>query len=103
MSNIFPKWTNRLPLILTVGVLVACCVVAELPIILLQNTHGWVSAYSTGFIFHEIHSGQMGIDCRYCHNDVDAWYSNIPSAETCMKCHSMVLAEDPRLEPIGKV
>jgi hypothetical protein len=29
-----------------------------------------------------------------------SWFSNIPSANTCMNCHSIVLKESPKLEPI---
>jgi hypothetical protein len=47
---------------------------------------------------HKTHAGQLGIDCRYCHSDVEkSWFSNIPSASTCMNCHSQVLKDDPRL------
>jgi hypothetical protein len=42
---------------------------------------------------------QVGVDCRYCHNGVEkAWYSNIPTASTCMNCHKLILPTDPRLE-----
>ncbi len=48
---------------------------------------------------HEIHAGQLGIDCRYCHDGVEkSWYSNVPAASVCMNCHNQVLKEDPRLE-----
>ena len=47
---------------------------------------------------HEIHAGQLGMDCRYCHNGVEkSWFSNIPGASTCMNCHNQVLKDDPRL------
>jgi hypothetical protein len=47
---------------------------------------------------HNIHAGQLGMDCRYCHNAVEkSWFSNIPAASTCMNCHSVVLKDDPRL------
>ena len=47
---------------------------------------------------HTIHAGQLGLDCRYCHNGVEkSWYSNIPSANTCMNCHNQVLKDDPKL------
>ena len=39
------------------------------------------------------------MDCRYCHNGVEkSWYSNVPSASTCMNCHNAVLNTDPKLE-----
>ncbi len=47
---------------------------------------------------HTIHAGQLGLDCRYCHNGVEkSWYSNVPSASTCMNCHNQVLKDDPKL------
>jgi len=47
---------------------------------------------------HKIHAGELGIDCRYCHNGVDkSWFSNLPGASTCMNCHSQVLKDDSRL------
>ena len=47
---------------------------------------------------HAIHAGQLGMDCRYCHNAVErSWYSNIPTAALCMNCHTQVLANDPKL------
>jgi hypothetical protein len=40
----------------------------------------------------------LGKDCRYCHSDVEkSWFSKIPSAYTCMNCHSQVLKDDTRL------
>lgn len=48
---------------------------------------------------HSVHAEQLGIDCRYCHTDVDkSWFSNIPGSGVCMNCHSQVLAQDPRLQ-----
>ena len=103
MSNVFPKWTNRLPLIALVsGLVTGACVVAGV-------TYYFTPKYSrVGYqpvqpvsFSHEIHAGQLGMDCRSCHNDVEkSWFSNIPTAETCMRCHSSVLKDDPRLKPI---
>lgn len=48
---------------------------------------------------HEIHAGQLGMDCRYCHDGVEkSWYSNIPTASVCMNCHNQVLKDSPKLE-----
>ena len=47
---------------------------------------------------HKIHAGQLGVDCRYCHNGVEkSWFANLPGASTCMNCHALVLKDDPRL------
>jgi hypothetical protein len=100
MSAIFPKWTNRLPVMIIAG------------IFLVGTTATWgVWYYFTpkytrvGYepiqpvpFSHAIHAGQLGVDCRYCHTGVEkSWFSNIPAASTCMNCHNQVLKDDPRL------
>jgi len=48
---------------------------------------------------HELHAGQLGIDCRYCHTTVDkAAYAAIPPTETCMNCHASIRADSEKLE-----
>jgi len=50
---------------------------------------------------HALHAGQLGIDCRYCHNTVDvAAHAATPPTETCMNCHARVRKQSPLLEPI---
>lgn len=40
---------------------------------------------------HELHAGKLGIDCAYCHTNVDkSPIANIPNVETCMNCHKWV-------------
>ncbi len=37
---------------------------------------------------HQIHAGKLGIDCRYCHTNVEkSWHANVPAVQTCMNCH----------------
>jgi len=103
MSDTFPKWTNHLPRNLIIGaVLVGTGVV-------LGSTYYFTPKYSrVGYMpaqpvqfSHNIHAGQLGMDCRYCHNGVEkSWYSNIPASSTCMNCHNQVLKDDPRLAPV---
>jgi hypothetical protein len=50
---------------------------------------------------HNTHAAQLGIDCRYCHDDVEkSWYSNVPASGTCMNCHNQVLKDDARLAQV---
>jgi hypothetical protein len=50
---------------------------------------------------HELHVGQLGIDCRYCHTGVERQaHSNVPPAQTCMNCHAKVATESKALEPV---
>ncbi len=40
---------------------------------------------------HEIHAGQLEIDCKYCHNAVTkSKHATIPSVNVCMNCHKVV-------------
>ncbi|HEY3913470.1 MAG TPA: cytochrome c3 family protein [Verrucomicrobiae bacterium] len=100
MSDIFPKWTNRLPRNIIIGALLVGTAVT-----------GGVTYYFTpkytrvGYepiqpvaFPHSVHVTQLGLDCRYCHNGVEkSWYSNIPATSVCMNCHTQVLKDDPRL------
>jgi hypothetical protein len=100
MSDIFPKWTNKLPGKVIVGaLLLGAGVTAGLTYYFTPKyaNVGYQPIQPVGFS-HAIHAGQLNIDCRYCHNGVEkSWYSNIPSANTCMNCHNQVLKDDPKL------
>ena len=40
---------------------------------------------------HQIHAGDLGIDCNYCHNAVTkSRHATIPSVNVCMNCHKTV-------------
>ena len=50
---------------------------------------------------HKHHSGDDGIDCRYCHTTVETSASaGMPSTQICMNCHSQIWADSPYLEPV---
>ena len=47
---------------------------------------------------HKLHAGNLGIDCRYCHNTVDrAAFAAVPTTETCMNCHHKVKTNSSKL------
>ncbi|MBU0741969.1 cytochrome c family protein [bacterium] len=47
---------------------------------------------------HELHAGELGIDCRYCHIGVESGASaTIPPTRTCMNCHATVKTGSERL------
>lgn len=91
MSLVFPKWTNAIPAAIAVGGgLATVAIVAG----------GWY--YMTpdytevGYepiqpvdYSHRIHVNQLGLDCRYCHTNVEeSDHSNVPDTATCMNCHT---------------
>lgn len=103
MSDIFPKWTNRLALNVIVGALfVGTGVTAGVTYYFTPKYTrvGYQPIQPVAFP-HSVHVDQLGLDCRYCHNGVEkSWFSNIPATSTCMNCHSQVLKDDARLAPV---
>jgi len=100
MAAIFPKWTNRLTLILIISfALSAAGVIAGVWYYFTPKYTrvGYAPQQPVAFS-HSVHVDQLGLDCRYCHNAVEkSWYSNLPASATCMNCHNQVLKDDPRL------
>lgn len=103
MPNIFPRWTNRLPLMVIIGLLLVGTAATGgiwyyfSP----KYTRVGYSPIQPVPFPHSVHVDQLGMDCRYCHSAVEkSWYSNIPASQVCMNCHNQVLKDDPRLAPI---
>ena len=50
---------------------------------------------------HRLHAGELGINCQYCHTQVEnAAYSNVPATQTCMNCHNQIRTESLKLLPV---
>jgi hypothetical protein len=50
---------------------------------------------------HVHHVGEVGIDCRYCHTQVEhGAQAQIPPTEVCMTCHSQIWSQSPTLESV---
>ncbi len=103
MANVFPRWTNALPLqIIIVLVILGTVLTAGV-------TYYFTPKYSrVGYMpkqpvayDHSLHVGQLGLDCRYCHTFVDrSEHANIPDTGTCMSCHNQIKQESPALSPV---
>ena len=103
MSNLFPKSANKLPLQiliflgLTVGIVTAGITYYATP---KYTRVGYAPTQPVPFS-HALHAGQLGIDCRYCHVGVDKGpTSTVPTAQTCMNCHSQIKTDSPLLAPV---
>jgi Cytochrome c7 and related cytochrome c len=65
------------------------------------NTGAYVEREQPVQFSHKHHSGDDGIDCRYCHTSVETSASaGMPSTQTCMNCHTQIWADSPYLEPV---
>ncbi len=103
MANIFPRWTNLLPLKIAV-----CAGTAAGGAALALAYYATPKAQVVGYqpaqpipFSHKIHVDQLGLDCRYCHSFVDvAGHSNVPGNNTCWNCHQHVQRESPKLQPL---
>jgi hypothetical protein len=100
---LFPQWTQKfLPM---VGLLLLGGPVYLVALVYFGES---ASAIRIGYrphqpvpYSHARHAGDLGIDCRYCHNTVErAARAAIPPASTCMNCHAHVLPTDDRLKPV---
>lgn len=103
MSNIFPKSANKLPLQIIIFVVVLAGVVTAATTYYATNKYanvGYAPVQPVPFS-HALHNGQLGIDCRYCHSNVEkSGHANIPTAQTCMNCHNQIKTDSPLLAPV---
>lgn len=103
MSNVFPKWSNTLPLkIIVFAAIFVSTVLAGISYYVTPKygRQGYAPNQPVPFD-HNLHVSEVGMDCRFCHDKVDqSDVANIPSASTCMSCHSLVMTDSPLLEPV---
>lgn len=100
---IFPPWTNKLPPVSLGAVLIGLLSVIGgiwyyfSP----RNTNvGYMPEQPIGYS-HQLHAGEMGIDCRYCHVGVErSAVASVPPTQVCMNCHKQVKADSPRLQAL---
>ena len=88
---IFPRWANYLlPLlvIVTIGGAPYVTVLVNYGLSAKTLNVGYEPSQPVPYS-HELHVGQLGIDCRYCHTTVfDEAFAAIPPTSTCINCHS---------------
>ena len=103
MGNIFPRWSNTVPVKAVAALL-----------LLGGGVTAGINYYSTPKYLrvgyqptqpvhydHSFHAGELGLDCRYCHHGVDkSAHAGVPSANVCMTCHKSVMPNSPALKPI---
>lgn len=100
---VFPRWANYLlPLLILGAIGGGMYVPTVVGLGLNPNTlnKGYQPKQPIPYS-HELHVGQLGLDCTYCHTSVDkAAFSAIPPVETCMTCHNAVKKNSVKLAPL---
>jgi hypothetical protein len=104
MPQIFPPNANAFAKsALVVGVVFVGLLIVALPIYArtMNNAVRVPVAQPVDFP-HNLHTAELGIDCRYCHTSVEvAASANVPATETCMTCHSQIRVGDPLLASVA--
>lgn len=103
MAQIFPKWTNKLPLYIIIGI-----TFGGLATVGFFWYYGSPKYTDVGYrpeqpveYSHKLHAGDLGMDCRYCHTSVEiSEEAVIPPTQTCMNCHTLIRTESEKLLPV---
>jgi hypothetical protein len=101
--QIFPRSLNKLPLLVAVVANLALVGVVFVFWYWLSPKNlvmGYMPTQPVPYS-HRLHVGQLGLDCRYCHANIErAAKAMIPPTQTCMGCHAIVKTDSAKLEPI---
>ncbi len=104
MSALFPRWTNTLARVsLAVVALGAMGGLSGLLIYVRSplNTDQFHPIDQPIEFDHRHHVADDGIDCRYCHTQVEtAANAGIPPTSTCMNCHGQIWNKSPLLDKV---
>jgi hypothetical protein len=103
MSKLFPKSANKLPfqIIIYLGVLVCVATAGVTYYMTPKYTRVGYAPLQPVPFSHAKHTQEVGLDCRYCHSNVDkSSHSNVPTSQTCMNCHNQIKTTSPLLAPV---
>jgi hypothetical protein len=101
---LFPRWSNKvLPLALGLVVLPGGAAATAGIWYYGTNKHievGYTPNQPVDYS-HKLHAGDLGLDCRYCHNTVEkSAVAAVPPTQTCMNCHAKVRTDSEKLLPV---
>jgi hypothetical protein len=98
--QIFPRSLNYLPLVAAVGVAVlgGGITLGIWYYFSPSNTQVGYAPEQPIAYSHKLHVGELGIDCRYCHANIERSHeAMIPPTQACMGCHAIVKKDSPKL------
>jgi len=92
VSTTFPRWMNLFPTVVAGAVLSGGAVAVGGVWYYFTPKYwdvGYMPVQPGGGFNHQLHAGTLGMDCRYCHSNIEqSAEANIPSVSTCFGCHS---------------
>jgi hypothetical protein len=98
--QLFPRALNKLPIMAAVGTIGGITTLVMAVWYYGSPKHLQVGYAPTQPVpySHRLHAGQLGMDCRYCHANIErSAHAMIPATQTCMGCHAIVKTESARL------
>jgi hypothetical protein len=106
VAQVFPSYANtlaKLSLILLGGAPFAVFYGGSTLTRSAANTNVGIPLNQPVPFSHKHHAFELGIDCRYCHWNVEKGaVAGVPGSEVCMSCHSQVWTNSPLLEVVRK-
>lgn len=106
MPQVFRQRANGITRFVLAGLCVIAIVGTAFGILLLRSdflTGASFAAAQPVPFSHKHHHGELGIDCRYCHDGVETSSSaGLPATEVCMTCHSQLWTSAEMLAPVRR-
>ena len=104
MTQVFPRWFDPFARVSLIGLvlLVPASALFAAAFFRSDNVTGAHAVVDQPIPFsHAHHVGQLGIDCRYCHQSAgQSAYAGMPPTETCMHCHQQIWTGSDTLKPV---
>jgi len=95
------KWLRVLPYAVLAGYLAGAA--AVLAVIFAFRADGGVGPTQPIAFPHQIHAGDLALDCTHCHQTVEiSRFPGIPTTDVCMACHSMVAVDRPEIQKLTR-
>lgn len=103
MPQIFPESANKVPLYLVaaVGVLAVFAPLFIWYYFSPEYTDVGYRPIQPVPFSHQLHAGELELDCRYCHAQVErSAVASVPPTQVCMNCHQLVTRDSEKLAVI---
>ncbi len=96
------KWLGLIPYAVLVAYVSAAAV--ALVVLLALRSDGGVGPEQPIAFSHQIHAGDLALDCTHCHQTVEvSRFPGIPTTDVCMVCHEFTATDRPDIERLTRL